>query len=319
MKKVALIGNPNTGKSTLFNTLTGQKQATGNLPGVTVSVQTATLVQGMQSTYLIDLPGIYSIYSSGKDAAISLQAILNKNSPYHPDVAWVVANANKLQTSLLLCTQIQDLGIPCVLIINQTDLLKREIHLKTLDLFQIKCIYTQANTGKGIPELLSTLTEQIPASQPKLFHKVLRKKKDIQDILQKVQADFSIANPYRAFLLLQTSHADLLAVEKEHVEDLIAQYRYKRIDGQTADISARYEYIDTLELYTSPQKAVNTGLSYLDKLLLHPIGGYLCFLGILFFIFQVVFYLAEYPMQWIESVAKLLRYCPPKLLAYPLA
>ena len=124
---VALIGNPNTGKTSVFNRLTGLNQKVGNYPGITVEKKqgVATLTRNLKA-HIIDLPGTYSLNASSLDENVVIELLLNKNDKDYPDVAIVVTEIENLKRNLLLFTQIKDLGIPTILVINMSDRMKRK-------------------------------------------------------------------------------------------------------------------------------------------------------------------------------------------------
>ena len=125
--KVALIGNPNTGKTSLFNVLTGLKQKTGNYPGVTVDKKEGICrLSRSVKAYILDLPGTYSLNASSLDENVVIELLLNKNDKDFPDVAVVVADVENLKRNLLLFTQIKDLKIPSILVINMSDVMSRK-------------------------------------------------------------------------------------------------------------------------------------------------------------------------------------------------
>ncbi len=125
--KIALVGNPNTGKSTLFNLLTGLNQKIGNFPGITVDkkIGYCKLTADKQAE-IIDLPGTYSLYPKSKDESIVFQVLADQNNVSHPDIVVLVADATNLRRNLLLYTQVADLGVPMVLALNMTDMAKKE-------------------------------------------------------------------------------------------------------------------------------------------------------------------------------------------------
>ncbi|MGZ5243365.1 MAG: FeoB small GTPase domain-containing protein, partial [Bacteroidia bacterium] len=120
--KVALIGNPNTGKSSLFNALTGLRQKVGNFPGITVDKSTGffNLPDG-RTAELTDLPGTYSLFPKSIDEAVPLDVLLDKNHPQHPELILYIADASNLKRNLVLLTQIIDLKIPVILVLNMID------------------------------------------------------------------------------------------------------------------------------------------------------------------------------------------------------
>ena len=125
--KVALIGNPNTGKTSVFNSLTGLNQKVGNYPGITVDKKEGVckLSRGVKA-HILDLPGTYSLNASSIDENVVIELLLNKNDKDFPDLAVVVSDVENLKRNLLLFTQIKDLKIPCILVINMSDVMARK-------------------------------------------------------------------------------------------------------------------------------------------------------------------------------------------------
>ena len=134
---VALIGNPNTGKSSVFNILTGLSQKVGNYPGITVEKKQGTCqLERNLKAHIIDLPGTYSLNASSLDENVVIELLLNKKDKDYPDVAVVIADIENLKRNLLLFTQIKDLGIPTILAINMADRMKRKaisLNIKELE------------------------------------------------------------------------------------------------------------------------------------------------------------------------------------------
>ena len=125
--KVALLGNPNTGKTSIFNALTGLNQKVGNYPGVTVEKkQGSCRLDRLTKARILDLPGTYSLNASSMDESLVVELLLNKNDPDFPDIAVVVTDVENLKRNLLLFTQIKDLQIPTVLVINMSDQMQRK-------------------------------------------------------------------------------------------------------------------------------------------------------------------------------------------------
>ncbi len=170
--KIALLGNPNTGKSSIFNMLTGLRQHVGNFPGVTVDKKTGILPIGGSDQTLIDFPGTYSIYPHSKDEKVVYKALSDRSHPDYPDVALVVVDASNLRRNLLLFTQIHDLGIPTVLVLNMSDVAQRKGVIIDMEALQTAfpstpIVQTNARIGLGknrIIETLSAIPE--PASAP---------------------------------------------------------------------------------------------------------------------------------------------------------
>jgi ferrous iron transport protein B len=175
MRKIALFGNPNTGKSSLFNRLTGLKQRVGNFPGVTVDKQSGQLTIGNETVQIIDFPGTYSIYPRSSDEQVVYDVIGNKNHPDYPDAAIVVVDASNLERNLLLFTQIYDLGLPTILVLNMTDVASRNgltIDRQRLQQHfpETRIVRSNARIGTGMNELL----EAIAAKEPRASEQTAR-------------------------------------------------------------------------------------------------------------------------------------------------
>ena len=155
---VALIGNPNTGKTSVFNRLTGLNQQVGNYPGITVEKKQGVcrLDRGVKA-HVLDLPGTYSLNASSLDENVVIELLLNKNDKDFPDVAVVVTDIENLKRNLLLFTQIKDLGIPTILVINMADRMKRKaitLDVAALELrLETKIALISSRENKGFEAL----------------------------------------------------------------------------------------------------------------------------------------------------------------------
>jgi len=160
---VALIGNPNTGKTSVFNHLTGLNQQVGNYPGITVEKKEGIckLPRGLKA-HILDLPGTYSLNASSLDENVVIELLLNKNDKDYPDVAVVVSDVENLKRNLLLFTQIKDLGLPTILVINMADRMKRKAISLDIPLLEkqlkTKIALVSARKKEGIEELKELIT-----------------------------------------------------------------------------------------------------------------------------------------------------------------
>lgn len=254
MKKIALFGNPNTGKSSLFNRLTGLRQHVGNFPGVTVDKHSGFLTIQGKEIEVIDFPGTYSIYPRTKDEEVVYQVISDPKNTNFPEKAIVVLDSTNLERNLLLFTQIYDLGLDTALVLNMTDVAAKnglEINREALQQAfpKAKIIRSNARIGTGIPELKEWMATD---SGPRETHvSVLKAKNDSAAQIQDTNERF------------------------ERIKSLVSQVVTKKT--QEESFSGK-----------------------IDRWLVHPVFGYLIFLFILLIIFQTVFWLASYPMDWID-------------------
>ena len=306
-KQILLVGNPNVGKSTVFNLLCNKKQKTGNYAGVTVASYSGTYDYKGESVEVVDLPGSYSVYPTSEDEAIFSKFLIDEQKNYSGVV--YILEALSIKRGLLLFQQIQDLGIPVLLVVNQIDqAVRRGINIDMEALskeLNVTVLQTNAKYNEGIEELREEIFEnsfsrsetvsfEIPMEQKGLVFKILKETKE--------------ENQYKIWTLLssETYIGKLETVKDQMNDDAVKCLVPKRL--QTQETIRRYQKIDkiiSLVLSKKPQfKELLT--EKLDKVLVHPFWGYVIFAGILLFIFQSVFFLAEYPMNWISDLFLLL-------------
>jgi ferrous iron transport protein B len=259
--KIALLGNPNTGKSSVFNMLTGLRQQIGNFPGVTVDKKFGLFSIDKEEHTLIDFPGTYSIYPRSKDEQVVYDVLSNPNHADFPDLIIVVADESNLERNLFLYTQIYDLKIPSILVLNMADIARKKGKTINVENLQKKfegsiIIETTARIGLGKDRL-------IQAIQSKSNNK-----------------------EYEAF----QSNAHLCEVGDLKGQEIEANERYNLI----------HQLIEEVELEKVQNKESQS--NRLDKILVHPIFGYLIFAGILMLIFQFIFAFATYPMDFIDRI-----------------
>ena len=172
MKNVALLGNPNSGKSSLFNQLTGLNQKVGNFPGVTVEKKVGTCqLENGEKLRIIDLPGSYSLYPRSLDEQVVFETMIDKANTEYPDLAIVIVDASNIKRNLLLFTQVADLGIPTILVLNMLDVAtnrgQRVSPTQIAKFFSVPTISLNARTGQGLGLLKKTIIEhEIDIPQP---------------------------------------------------------------------------------------------------------------------------------------------------------
>ncbi len=303
---VALIGNPNTGKTSVFNALTGLNQKVGNYPGITVEKKQGTCrLNRTTKAHIIDLPGTYSLNASSMDESVVIELLLNKNDKDYPDVAVVVSDIENLKRNLLLFTQIKDLEIPTLLVINMSDrmkwkgisldITKLETQLKT----KIALISTRENTG--IETLKSHLLEYRSLSKEPITD-IRTIDKEYFENLEKVFPDQSL---YKLWLVI-TQDVNFAKLERQKVEDATAyrtqsESHLKRL--QQKETIKRYQVINQAlkETYTVDINKATDFRSRLDRVLIHRFWGYIIFFMILLTIFQVIFDWSSIPMDFIDE------------------
>lgn len=306
---IALAGNPNSGKSTLFNLLTGLNQKIGNYPGVTVERKTGkcTLEQG-KAAEIIDLPGTYSIYPRSADEQVVSDVLLNKESTEYPDVVVVVVDLSNLERSLLLFTQIQDMGLPTVLVLNMADLARKKgIKIDTsklsLALGNVPIVTMNARNGEGLDKLKKVLAGNIHQSSTP-FYDVYQL---APEAITETKHQFKRQTYYEAYQLLQHHKTlrFLTPAEKEQLAQYCRQANMDRDALQIEETKARYTRIQSLldEVLTLPDERDKLSLSAkIDKIVTHRIFGYMIFFGILFMVFQAIFAWATTPMDFIDFI-----------------
>jgi ferrous iron transport protein B len=301
-KQILLVGNPNVGKSTVFNALCNKKQKTGNYAGVTVASHSGFYTYKNEEVEVVDLPGSYSIYPSSEDEAIFSKFVMENQKDYAGVI--YILEALSLKRGLLLFQQIQDLGIPMILVVNQIDQSERRGISIDIDKFSetlgIKIIRTNAKEQIGIEELkeavfqnnfvkISTQSFEIPSEHKDFIHKVASHK--------------GIENEYKTWLTLslgtdlgkinsvveQINEPDSKSLVPKRLQVQETVRRYQNIDGVLSNVISKKPQFK--ELLTEK----------LDKILVHKFWGYVVFMMILLVIFQSVFFLAEYPMNWIDE------------------
>ncbi len=305
--KIALVGNPNTGKTSLFNQLTGLNQKVGNYPGITVEKKTGILKLNKNiSATIIDLPGTYSLNPNTLDENIVLNTLLDNGHEDYPDVIIVVADVENIKRNLLLFSQIKDLQIPTILVINMSDQMQRKgisIDVETLKKeLQSEVILISARKNRGINLLKETILNYQNLNTSPL---AIISNRISSDFFKNIQTSFPKYPLYKSWLYItQTEYLDNLSSEEKKTVLKFKNDKEKLKKFQHKETILRYKQIN--EILKKSYKidiSKRTDLrSKLDKILTHKIYGYVIFALILFLIFQSVFDWATVPMDFIDQV-----------------
>lgn len=307
---IALVGNPNSGKTSLFNALTGLNQKVGNFPGVTVDKKTGTTAISPTITgNIIDLPGTYSLYPKRLDEWVSYRVLMNQDKEIRADIYVVAVDASNLKRNLLFCSQILDLKKPVVVALTMADIAKRkgiEIDLAELEReLGVPVVSVNPRKGKGIPQL-KKLIEQTASNLYKVPVRDFIENRELAAApIEELKQLLPEASDYSAIhFLINHEQFDLNSGIQEDIENIERRHDFNHTKTQATEILQRYGRIKKIMQVSvsEPDPLQQTILTdKLDNVLLHRRWGYLILLAVLFVLFQSVFYLAEYPMTWIET------------------
>ncbi len=303
---VALIGNPNTGKTSVFNQLTGLNQKVGNYPGITVEKKEGIckLPRGLKA-HIIDLPGTYSLNASSFDENVVIELILNKNDKDFPDVAVVISDVENLKRNLLLFTQIKDLGIPTILAVNMADRMERKgisLDVEILEeRLKTKVALVSARKRMGIDHLKELIINyrHIPI-EPCVNASVID-----PEYFGRLRKAFPNQSLYKLWLVI-TQDVNFGNINRGEINSS-SDFSTKSISDlkrlQQKETILRYQFINGVlkESMTVDKDAATDLRSRFDRILTHKVWGYIIFFGILLLIFQAIYSWSSYPMDMIDS------------------
>jgi ferrous iron transport protein B len=313
---IALVGNPNAGKSTLFNALTGLRQKTGNFPGVTVDKRTGTFhikatgEEPAREVTLLDLPGTYSIYPKSKDETVVMDILANPKHPDFPAVVIVVADASNLQRNLLLFTEINDLGIPAVLALNMLDVASSmNLTVNAVQLamqLKVPVVRINARTGEGIAHLQDAVAQQIANKENHEVSYFYEPTEKEGALIEEVKSIYNLDNDYVAlqYVCQHDNFSFLETPARVKLDELIEKHEFDENQFLASETIARYEKIKPIVSKSVKSEGVSEQpylTRKLDAILLHPVLGYVTFLLVLLLIFQAIFAWASYPMDMIDA------------------
>ena len=305
-----MVGNPNSGKTSLFNCLTGMNQKVGNFPGVTVDKKTGTttISEGVEAK-VIDLPGTYSLYPRRLDEWVSYKVLLNQDKEIKADIIIVVADASNLKRNLLFCTQIIDLKVPMVIALTMMDLAKQKgIKIDIAELERelgVPIVAVNPRKEKGIPQLKKIIEQTAHQLYQAPARDFIENKRLAVQPIEDVQKVFPALSDYTAIHYLMNHESfDLNTELQDTIEGIERKYNFNPTKTQAEEILQRYSHIKRImQVAVSEPDPLQKTLftERLDDILLHRRWGYFILLAVLFLLFQSVFWLAQYPMDWIDS------------------
>jgi ferrous iron transport protein B len=312
---IALVGNPNSGKTSLFNSLTGLNQKVGNFPGVTVDKKTGnTALDTKTNAVVIDLPGTYSLYPRRTDEWVAYKVLMDADKDIKPDIILLIADASNLKRNLLFCSQIIDLKYPVVIALTMMDIARKkgiEIDVEGLEReLGVPVISVNPRKNKGIEQLKKSLLQIsrhqfVPSKLDFIANKELA-----SNAISQVQQVFPRLSDYASIhYLINHENFPLSHAMQQSVEQIETDNKFNPTKTQAEEIMQRYTRIKQVMqqnvIEPDPlQKKLFT--EHLDNILLHGSWGYAILFVVLFLLFQSIFWLAQYPMDGIDwSFSKL--------------
>lgn len=308
---VALLGNPNCGKSSLFNQLTGLRQKVGNFPGVTVDKKVGKLaLDHKQQVSIIDFPGTYSFYPTSIDERIVVQSLSNPTDDNYPDAVVYVADVTKLEKHLLLLTQLRDLGLPLILGLNMSDIAEQEGLKVSTELLRerlgVPVVLVSGRTGAGVDALKAVLREVMEkpgdytATVP--FFDMTEREKAVADAAKAIVPG---ANTYQGLLIAH--HYEWLPfltdAQRTLIRDIGQEHDFVSLRAQVDETMQRFDrFTPVVRSAISAKPQEGRGITErLDAVLTHRIFGPVIFFGLMLLVFQAIFAWAGTPMEWIET------------------
>lgn len=329
IKTVALAGNPNSGKTTLFNAFTKLRQKVGNYPGVTVEKKSGTLVLAKDRVVnVLDLPGTYSLAVRSPDEQVARDVLLGRTADTpKPDVVVCVVDASNLERNLYLVTQIQDLGVPMIVALNMMDEVERQGRVidiaKLSQSLGVPVVATVANQNQGIEQLKNLIAAGVKVAYSRQWRMAPDLEEEVEHLVRLLMTHekMSRGEAFAEALILLSLGSKLKKEEKPNPkvsmvkrffkDELISQVnviqdrlRAKGLRARTAAIEARYDWIKMI-IRNCVQDKSKKGpdlTERIDKVLTHKVWGWVFFLGIMAFMFYMIFTIASYPMDWIDSI-----------------
>ncbi|MFZ1705958.1 MAG: ferrous iron transport protein B [Saprospiraceae bacterium] len=308
LKNIALLGNPNSGKSTLFNLLTGLHQKISNFPGVTVEKKSGTLtVEGGEQVQITDLPGTYSLFPNSLEEKLVVDILTNRDHPNFPDLIIYVADITQIERHLLLAVQIQQLGIPMFFVSNMVDLISSTHDVKALsDYLKVPVITSSTIKNTGLDYIVQEIfqfTREENISRRYVHTKTCPLSEIEKKVVQQISDITGVQNPYLAKLMAH--HAAWLNVCKSHKEKIISittKLGFQNMDSQVKEVMNCYDdFLPVTQAIQKEKEETKTRISTIDRIVTHRVIGPFLFFTIMLFVFQAIYAWATIPMDLIEG------------------
>lgn len=298
---IALVGNPNVGKSTVFNRLTGLHQKIGNYPGITVEKKIGFFQMGPNRYRVVDLPGTYGIHPSSLDEEIVSSVLLDPTHAEHPDLVVVIADPFNLQRAVFLYAQISDLGLSALLVVNMIDEAEQAgvtIERSRLEkILGTQVLFTDARSGKGVDALRAAIAEQVATvnksseqsfgASPVAFRIPAEYLSAVADLQERTGQQ----NAYRAWLSLTRKPVKQTSASEELIAEVREIHNLQPSRMQVAETLARHAILDRAlaGMVRDPSQKKQYLTEHADRLLTHSVWGYVLFFLILLLIFQAIY------------------------------
>lgn len=301
---IALIGNPNVGKTSLFNRITKLNHKVGNYPGVTVEKRSGTIKHGEQQFNIVDLPGTYSIFPTSLDEEIVYNTLSEDKNPLRPDLVIVVSEPSTLKRAIVLYQQVREMGLPAFFVINMMD--ETEKKGITIDIAQLeqylktKVFLTNSRTGEGVKTLISHFE-----ARPQPYFGSFPLPDDALGAMDDAKKLFPLSTTYKTWQIIAQDEVSYLSREqKEAVKAIQEKHNLipQELQKQEALIRGNLIQVALTSMVKKQENRMLKQTKVIDELLLHPVLGYIVFFGLLMLIFQAIFAWSGPFMDIIDSM-----------------
>jgi ferrous iron transport protein B len=302
-KTIALLGNPNVGKTSLFNRITKLHQKVGNYPGITVEKRQGTVNANGQEYSIIDLPGTYTLFPNSLDEEVVLKTLLQKDNKDYPELVVVVSEPSTISRGVIIYQQVREIGLPAIFVINMED----EISAKGLNIdynkleqyLKTKVYKTNARTGKGIDELIKGFDQEVGP-----YFGAIDLPVKYQDAIQEAKKLFPLDTEYKTWLYIALENQiSITSANADNLKAIREKHQISTQQLQKDEAIIRHDVVqrELDRIITKSENKKFSATEQVDNILLHPIFGYVIFFGILFLIFQAIYSWSGPLMDWVDG------------------